>query len=237
MNNGYAICPKKWILDKKIKNELSLLLIISCLCNEKDYCWATNSYFAKLFNEDEATISRKIKKLEKNKYIKIEYDRKGCQILLRKLRLTKKSIVDCQKNQSSIDKNVKENNINILNNIKHINDINMYCRVELDDIPKICGRIINGFNKMGIEEISFTKNKQEFHYKNTKATQKLVKDILEKGYTEDDIFDVIFLKYDQWVENNKKNNKIDMSTYYRPSTILGDKFEEYVEEARMKGIS
>lgn len=235
MNNGYVICPKKWILDKKIKNELGLLLIISSLCNNKNYCWATNSYLAKLFDEDEATISRKIKKLEQNKYIIIEYERKGSKVVSRKLRLTKKSTAHCQKNQRSVDENVKDNNISI-NNIKHINDINMSCRALLDDTPEIYGRIINGFNKMGIEEISFHKNKKEFHFKNTKNTQKLVKNIIEKGYTENDIYDVIFLKYDQWIENNDKNAK-DMSTYYRPSTILGDKFEEYLEEAKMKGIS
>ena len=150
--------------------------------------------------------------------------------------MTKKSIDDCQKNQSTIDENVKENNISYFNNIKHINDINMSCRVKLDDTSEICGRIINGFNRMGIEEDSFQKNKICFHFKNTKNTQKLVKDILERGYTEDDIFDVIFLKYDQWVENNKKNKR-DMSTYYRPSTVLGEKFDEYYEEAKMKGVS
>ena len=71
---------------------------------------------------------------------------------------------------------------------------------------------------------------------NFKTNQELIQAVLDKGYTKDDIMDVIYLKYDQWIENNDKNKK-DMSTYYRPSTILGEKFEEYLQEAKMKGIS
>jgi uncharacterized phage protein (TIGR02220 family) len=107
---------------------------------------------------------------------------------------------------------------------------------KLDDTNLIFSEIINCFNKVGIKEESFTKNKVEFHFKNTKNNQKLIEDVLNNGYSKDDIMDVIYLKYDQWIENNDKNKK-DMSTYYRPSTILGEKFEEYLEEAKMKGIS
>ena len=40
--NGYAICFNDWALDKSIKNELGLLLIISSLCAKEGYCYATN---------------------------------------------------------------------------------------------------------------------------------------------------------------------------------------------------
>ena len=106
---------------------------------------------------------------------------------------------------------------------------------ELDD-TELFSEIIACFNKIGIIENSFVKNKIEFHFKDTKANRELIQNILDEGYTKEDIFDVIYLKYDQWIENNDKNTK-DMSTYYRPSTILGEKFEEYLQEANMKGIS
>ena len=107
---------------------------------------------------------------------------------------------------------------------------------KLDDTASIFSEIISCFNKIGIKEDNFIKNKKEFHFKNNESNQKLIKEIIDKGYTKEDIFDVIYLKYEQWIENNDKNNK-DMSTYYRPSTILGKKFDEYLEEAKMKGIS
>lgn len=127
--------------------------------------------------------------------------------------------------------NNKKNNKN-KNKKKNKKDI---LSSKLDDPDLIFSEIINCFNKIGIKEDSFTKNKVEFKFKNTKGTQNLIKNILENGYTKDDIMDVIYLKYDQWIENNDKNKK-DMTTYFRPSTILGDKFDEYFAEAKMKGI-
>ena len=117
MQEGYSICFNEWALDKEIKKELSLLLIISSLCAEKGYCYASNKYFAELFDEREETISRRIKKLEKLNYIIVEYEKKGCEVKQRFIRLTKISIDDCVNNQSTIDETVKENNIR-LNNIK-----------------------------------------------------------------------------------------------------------------------
>ena len=73
MQNGYALCSNKWALDKDIKNELGLLIIISSLTAEKGYCYASNKFLAELFNIDETNISKKIKKLEKKNYIAIEY--------------------------------------------------------------------------------------------------------------------------------------------------------------------
>lgn len=120
IQDGYSICFNEWALDSDIKNELGLLLIISSLSAEQSYCFAKNSYLAELFNIDEVSISRKIKKLEEKGYIEIEYDKRGCEVLDRKIRLTKISIDDLQKNQSTINKNVKDNNIINKNNNKEI---------------------------------------------------------------------------------------------------------------------
>ena len=115
MNNGYAICFNEWALDKDIKNELGLLLIISSLCAEKGYCYASNKYFSEMFNIPEQTISRKLKILQDKKYITIDYKKRGCEITDRYIRLTKMLIDDYQNCESTINKNVKENNISINN--------------------------------------------------------------------------------------------------------------------------
>lgn len=122
MENGYSICLNKWALDKEIKNELGLLLIISSLCAKEGYCFASNSFLAEQFNLSEQSISDKIKKLERKNYIEIEYEKRGCEIISRKLRLRKNCIDDKTKIVSTIKQNAKDNNISI-NNINNKKEI------------------------------------------------------------------------------------------------------------------
>jgi len=115
MENGYAYCANRWALDKDIKSELGLLIIISSLCAEKGYCYASNKYLSEQFDITEQSISNKIKKLEEKEYIQIEYERRGCEITSRKIRLKKYYIDDIKKIIPTIEENFKENNISINN--------------------------------------------------------------------------------------------------------------------------
>jgi len=127
MKYGYAICLNEWIEDDTIQKELNILLRISSLTAQTGFCYASNTYFSERLNVSEETISRRISKLQKKGYIKIEYETRGCEVINRKIRingLTKKSIDDCQKNQSTDDKNVKGNttSINTTSNNKEKNN-------------------------------------------------------------------------------------------------------------------
>ena len=122
MKEGYSICFNEWALDKNIKDELGLLLIISSLTAEKGYCYASNDYLAKIFETSVVTISRKIKILEEKKYIKIEYEKKGCLVISRKIRLTKMLTAINKNVNRTINKNVKENNISNINNTNNNNN-------------------------------------------------------------------------------------------------------------------
>lgn len=122
MSEGYSICFNEWALDKNIKDELGLLLIISSLTAEKGYCYASNDYLAKIFKTSVVTISRKIKILEEKKYIEIEYEKKGCLVISRKIRLTKMLTAINKNVNRTINKNVKENNISNINNTNNNNN-------------------------------------------------------------------------------------------------------------------
>lgn len=128
MKEGYAICFNEWALDKEINGELGLLLIISSLSAETGYCYASNEYLANLFNTTEITISRKIHKLKEKNYISIEYEKRGAEIKKRFIRLTKLLTDDYQNCKPTINKNVKENNININNTSinNKLNEFNLY---------------------------------------------------------------------------------------------------------------
>ncbi|EAU00320.1 DNA-binding protein [Campylobacter curvus] len=112
MNNGYAICFNEWFLDARIKNELRLLLAISNLCAQEGYCYASNDHFVQLFKEDKITpqtVSEKISKLAKLGYIKIDYKKRGAEILRREIRLIKCLNDDCRKDEPTIKQMPKEN--------------------------------------------------------------------------------------------------------------------------------
>ena len=73
--NFYAIIPAFIRYDKRLPM-LSRFLYgeLTALCSEKGYCWASNRYFAELYEVSIETISRYIAKLKEFGYIKITYD-------------------------------------------------------------------------------------------------------------------------------------------------------------------
>ena len=98
----YAIIPADVRYDKKLCANAKLLYgEITALCNEKGYCWASNDYFAQLYEKTEETVSRWISQLIKQNYINVEYIKRGFEITERRI-----YILDCQKSQPSIDEKV-----------------------------------------------------------------------------------------------------------------------------------
>ena len=115
IHDGYSVCSNQWAIDKDIKNELGLLLIISSLSADKGYCWATNEYLSQLFEETTDSISRKVKKLEEKGYVKIDYERKGTQITKRIITIDKiigGGVHHRQNCRPTIDQKVEDNNTN-----------------------------------------------------------------------------------------------------------------------------
>ena len=205
MSEGYSICFNEWVLDKDIKDELGLLLIISSLTAEKGYCYASNDYLAKIFETSVVTISRKIKILEEKKYIEIEYEKKGCLVISRKIRLTKMLTAINKNVNRTINKNVKENNISNINNTNNNNII--YSKV----LPY--EEIINYLNL-----------KANTHYRhNIKKTQSLISARFNENFTLDDFKRVIDNKVSEWKDT-------EMEKYLRPETLFGPKFESYLNQ-------
>jgi hypothetical protein len=73
----YAIIPANVRYDKKLTIGARMLYgEISALCNEKGYCWASNSYFADLYEVKVGTISRWVSSLKEQHHIKIKINKK-----------------------------------------------------------------------------------------------------------------------------------------------------------------
>lgn len=71
--NYYAIIPANVRYDAELPATARLLYgEITALCNEKGYCWASNSYFANLYDVTKRTASSWISQLENKGYIKVK---------------------------------------------------------------------------------------------------------------------------------------------------------------------
>lgn len=75
--NYYAIIPANVRYDTELPANAKLLYgEITALCNEKGYCWATNEYFAKLYNVSERTVTEWVKILQNKGYIHTQIETK-----------------------------------------------------------------------------------------------------------------------------------------------------------------
>lgn len=109
----YAIIPSKVRYDKVLPPNAKLLYgEITALTQKEGYCWASNDYFAELYDVSVETISRWISALKKAGYIEVELlKRQGNK---RRIAIDKIVKTYCENNQDlltkssiAIDKKVK----------------------------------------------------------------------------------------------------------------------------------
>lgn len=115
--NYYAIIPAEVRYNEKLTANSKLLYgELTALSNKKGYSWAQNKYFADLYNVDTKTISRWIKQLQEESFIKIkiEYDKETKQVTKRLIKISTmggrdKNVQGGQKDPQGGDKNVQDN--------------------------------------------------------------------------------------------------------------------------------
>ena len=121
-SNYYAIIPATVRYNQNLKSSEKLLYgEITALTNTKGYCYASNRYFASLYNVTLHTVSQWVSHLEKLGYITIEMIRDNKKVI-RERRIYINDVPYIQKNTYPyvlkstypIDEKVQENNINII---------------------------------------------------------------------------------------------------------------------------
>lgn len=131
----YAIIPANVRYDKDLVPNAKLLYgEITALCNEKGYCWATNQYFAELYNVSDRTIKNWISQLVDKGYIQrsVKYREGTKEIEQRKLFIG------------------SENNFTTLGNYVHYPEENNFTTPSEKKFPVNNTSINNTFNNTNI---------------------------------------------------------------------------------------
>lgn len=121
----YGIIPANVRYDRSLTPNAKLLFSeITVMTKKEGYCWASNNYFADVFSVSPQAISKWIKALSDKGYISIEYERKGNQIMRRKIypevstkvdRVSTKVDEGINKSLIGYQQKFKENNTSINN--------------------------------------------------------------------------------------------------------------------------
>lgn len=197
----YAIIPASVRYDTRLCANSKLLYgEITALCNEKGYCWASNKYFADLYNVSKTSISKWISALERTGYINIrfKYKENTNEIEYRYIYIIPTNINNIQNNNSISSQNDDLNNTQKSSNEKYKHEIE---------------EIIDYLNK---------KTGCRYRY-NTESTNKLIRSKLNNGFSVQDFKIVIDNKVIDW-----KNTEFEK--YLRPYTLFGNKFEQYLNQ-------
>lgn len=124
----YAVLPACVRYDKRLKPMERLLFAELTALSQKDgYSWATNGYFAELYDVSKETVSRWMKDLQDCGYIKICIDHEagnGRRVIVfdpsqNQYLLTKRSRAIDENIKTPIDKKVKQNNTSNNNKKEH----------------------------------------------------------------------------------------------------------------------
>lgn len=121
MPSYYAIIPADIRYDSELSDKAKLFYgEITCLASSSGVCFATNAYFAKLYNISERQVKRIIKLLRQRNYITVvDKPNKRLIQLVNAPGVTKMSLEGDKNVTSEGDKNVTHNNTSI-NNINNI---------------------------------------------------------------------------------------------------------------------
>lgn len=254
----YAIIPADVRYDNNLTQGAKLLYgEITALCNEKGFCWATNSYFSQLYNVSERTIKRWIKDLIDNKYIlsKIKFKDDGKEIEYRYLSINKymdqnettlgqKCHEGSDKNDTTLgqkchlggDKNVLYNNTiynNTINNIySHWNSKKIIVHRSINsDMKKAIEKALKKYSENEIvQAINIYSEilESEFYFNYTwSLTDFLNRKNGISSFMQDGSNTINYLK---WKDRRVKNNEYTKGNTYRNR----GRFNEGAENIRYK---
>ena len=135
----YAIISAEVRYDKNLSAYAKLLYgEITCLTNENGFCFATNKYFADLYDKSKVTISKWISELVASGYLSTSYTYKegSKEIDKRYISILKGGIKENLK--GGIKENFKDNNTSINTNTTYSNNKGRFKKPTIEEISNYC---------------------------------------------------------------------------------------------------
>jgi uncharacterized phage protein (TIGR02220 family) len=221
-DNNYLVIQSFMVKDLQLKgNELLVYACIFGFSQNGDGYRGGISYLKSWIGSSKNTVMNVLKSLESKGYItKEEVLKNNIKFCIYYAKLDVIGVVQnfdqgCKNlttSQKIAPNNIYNNNIsntetnnNIINSNDNKNNIN---KTIIDNIIIYLNSILGA--KFGL---------------GTQNTRNLISKWLKAGFTEDDFKTVIDKKYAEWHNTN-------MEMYLRPSTLFGNKFEEYLNQKK-----
>src|SRR5699024_515814 len=186
------------------------------LASKSGYCWAENRYFAELYDVHKITISKWLKNLEDNGYIRTEL-----KYIYGTKQVSKRLIYINDTPISQIAKGYKSNDYEPVSQ-KTKEELNTTSNNNTRDIKSTSGDPTRATYKEIIEYLNEKTGRQYKHA--AKLNQRVIKARFNEGYTLEDFKTVIDKKSVEWKDDVK------MKEYLRPETLFGPKFDRYLNE-------
>lgn len=214
--NYYSILPATVRYDDDLTDSEKILYSeIVALADKTGQCWAGNTYFSKLYKVTPETISRRISKLRKKGYITVEilYKNNTKEIDRRIVKIINTYPQDNQGGidaiiNRGIDAIVKDNTTSInttSTNTTSTNDTSTNC----------------DYNAV----ILYLNDKANKKFRNAESNNKFIRARCNEGYTLENFKQVIDTKTKEWLNT-------DMNKYLQPSTLFGNKFDQYLNQEK-----
>lgn len=212
----YSILTADIRYDKNLSaNEKILYSEITALMGKNGVCWATNKYFAELYNVSKETVSRWIKNLNNLGHICVQVvrDVRTNEVIERTITLPTIEIIK----SIGIDENVNTPPLKIINtpplkNVKENNTSNNNTSI----------------NNIYSEVLDYLNEKAETRYRNVESNFKHIKARMNEGFKIEDFKVVIDKKCKEW-KGTEFEKYLTPETLFRPSN-----FEKYLNQKIIK---
>ena len=237
-NDTYIVIPSWAVTKLGLKgNSLLIYSLIYGFCQDGESCFhGSLEYIQEWTRSTRQGVINSIKDLVNKGLIIKESGFPNNRYYVNKKLLTNCKSCNCkqilQMNEDSSKKSLHNNidNISISKDIDIYNSEDKSTTTTLEKNKYIQNKEIQSLID---DVVEYMNSVCHSHFRSSSSgTKKFIKSRIKEGYSFNDFKDVIDFKWKEWGENPVKFSTGQMSdTYIRPSTLFGNKFEEYLQAA------